>query len=179
MIRITEHTHNTDDQAHLNHFAQHRLAHFGISHDLETDAHDLIQQSLCAIVRGINGKAGRIPNEKDVATRAAFQNYLRDVINSTAEGWARTYHREHRSAQLSLDLIQEWLADNRDSQIEYRDIKTLFFARLRRRVTARLLPTVDAWEKAPDGRIPCLISRKHVSAVRKSARQIAKELIGN
>ena len=158
------------------HFAQRRLAHFGLSNDLDNDANDLFQQAIYAVLKGLDGKEGRKPNPQDVENEVSFQNYLRGVINSIAEGWARTYHREHKNEHCSLDLIQESIADVPDGHIEYQDLKIQLFSRLRRQVPARLLSTVDAWEKAPDGRIPCVVSRKHVGAVRRIAQQIARDL---
>jgi DNA-directed RNA polymerase specialized sigma24 family protein len=153
------------------------LAHFGIRNDLESDAHDLVQQSLYAVLRGIHGKDGRKPNSKDLRSTRNFLNYLRGVVNSTAEGWARTYHRENGKTHQSLDLIQECIPDPKHDQIEYKDLERQFFTRLRSIVPARLKQTVNAWEKAPDGLIPCVISRKHVCSVRKYAQGIAMELL--
>ena len=141
------------------------MAHFGLNFE---DALDLYQQAVYAILHGRN------PNSADLADRDAFLNYIRGAINSVVEGWARTFRREGKK-NCSLDLIPELVAPV-DTNVEFSDLKEQLFARLRRRAPARLLPTIDAWEKAPDGRIPCVTSRKHVFAVRQMAQRIAVEL---
>lgn len=156
------------------HFAERRLAHFGLD---TQNGSDLFQQSIYAILQGITGSGGRNPNTADLANRAAFQNYLRGVINSIAEGWARTFRREGKNT-CSFDLITDGFADSANTRenVEFTDLKTQLFTRLRERAPARLLPTIDAWEKMPDGRIPRVTSRKHVCSVRQLAKQIVIEL---
>jgi hypothetical protein len=159
----------------LTHFALRRLAHFGL--DLQR-YEDLFQTALCAVLRGIDGEAGegRTPNQRDLESANTFKNYIRGVINSIAEGWARTHHTQRQWDHCSLELVQETLAAPQESQIEFRDIKRELFTRLRQRASTRLLPTIDAWEESPDGRIPCVTSRKHVCAVKRLAQHIAREL---
>ena len=158
----------------MTHFAERRLAHFGL--DLQS-SNDLVQQAIFAILRGISGNGGRNPNPADLENRAAFQNYLRGVISSVAEGWARTHRREGKNTY-AFDLIQESFTDpvNTQENLEFSDLKTELFSRLRERAPDRLLPTIDAWEKMPDGRIPCITSRKHVCSVRQLAKEIVLEL---
>ena len=176
MILITELTNSAEAQMDLILFSRRRLAHYGMSNDLENEANDLLQQAICVVLKGIDGKDGRKPSDEDVESKEAFQNYMRGVINSIVEGWARTYHRERRYSHQSMDAIQEFFADVKHNQIEYQDLKEQLFTRLRRQIPGRLLQTVEAWERAPDGNIPCVVSRKHVCAVRKMAQQIAREL---
>ena len=95
------------------------------------------------------------------------------MINSIVEGWARTHHR---NGHCSLDVIQDIVAAPEAAQVEYQDLIVQLFTRLRQRAPARLLPTIDAWEQSPDGRIPCVTTRKHVCAVRRLAQQIVIDL---
>lgn len=154
----------------MTHFAERRLAHFGLpTHQGE----DVVQQALYAILKAQQGDGGRNPNPEDLESQAAFVNYLRGVVNSIAEGWARPLFR---NPHLSLDAVQEVVADPQVSQVEFRDLMVQMFVRMRERAPARLFPTIDAWEKSPDGRIPCVTCRKHVSAVREIARDILTKL---
>jgi len=159
-----------DERAQLTSFAQRRLVHFGLPANRDED---LYQQALYVVLKGIAGQGGRNPGHEDVKTKDTFRNYIRGVINSIAEGWARTHHR---NGHCSLDLIQDIVAAKEAAQVEYQDLIAQLFTRLRQRAPARLLPTIDAWERSPDGRIPCVTTRKHVCAVRRLARQIAIDL---
>ena len=120
--------------------------------------------------------AGRKPNPGDLLSKDTFLNYVRGVINSIVEGWWRTSKTQHRKKHFSLDLIQDYLAAPKDSQVEFADLVAELFTRLRQLAPARLLPTIDAWEKAPDGKVPCVTSRKHAAAVKRLAQQIARDL---
>ena len=151
-------------------FAQRRLVHFGLPSNRDED---LYQQALYVVLKGIAGQGGRNPGPEDLQTKDTFRNYIRGVINSIVEGWARTHYR---NGHCSLDVIQDIVAAPEAAQIEYQELLAQIFARLRQRAPARLLPTIEAWEQSPDGRIPCVTSRKHVCAVRRLARQIAHEL---
>jgi hypothetical protein len=163
-----------DERTQLISFAKGRLAHFGIPTIRDED---LYQQSVCAVLRGIQGskerKSGRNPRPQDTASKEAFIQYLRGVINSIAEGWARI---EYRNPHCSLDVVQAVIAAPKDVEADFREMKAMIFSRMRTAAHARLIPTIDAWEQAPDGRIPCVTSRKHVFAVRKLSQKIARDL---
>jgi hypothetical protein len=120
------------------------LVHFGLPSNRDED---LYQQALYVVLKGIAGQGGRNPGQEDVETKDAFRNYIRGVINSIAEGWARTHHRNGHS---SLDLIQDIVAATESAQVEYQDLIVQLFTRLRQRAPARLLPTIDVWERSPD-----------------------------
>ncbi len=98
----------------------------------------------------IAGQEGRNPGPEDLQTKDTFRNYIRSVINSIVEGWARTHHR---NGHCSLDVIQDIVAAPEAAQIEYQELLAQLFVRLRQRAPARLLPTIEAWEQSPDGRI--------------------------
>lgn len=53
----------------------------------------------------------------------------------------------------SLDVIQDIVAEPEAVQIEYQELLAQLFARLRQRAPACLLPSIEAWEQLPDGRI--------------------------
>jgi len=154
------------------------LAHFGLNVE---DADDLFQQAVYAILHGTkgNGEGGRTPRPLDLQNEVVFSNYLRGVISSIAEGWARTYRRETR-VTYSLEILQEILADptNTRNIVEYEDLKRRLFEVMRELAgdQSKLLPTINAWEKDPHGRIPCVTSRKHVLAVRRLAQEAAQPL---
>ena len=163
-----------EERAQLTQFARHRLAHFGMNLG---EADDLYQHSISAVLTGGAKKRGRKPNSADLANRAAFQNYLRGVINSVVEGWARRHHRVTKRTH-PLHPLESVLPTSPATwtQIEFTDMQAQLFGRLRKLAPARLLPTIDAWQKAPDERIPCITSRKHVCSVRQLAQQIAPAL---
>jgi hypothetical protein len=147
------------------------MAKFGLDFQI---ADDLFNQAMCTVLRGMeDGDAGRKPNPEDLLSKDTFLNYLRGVINSVVEGWWRADRTRHRKDHCSLDLIQDYLAAPRDTQVEFADLNTQLFTQLRQRAHARLLPTINEWEQAPDGKIPCVTSRKHTAAVKLLARQIA------
>jgi len=111
---------------------------------------DLYQQALYVVLKGIAGQGGRNPGPEDLQTKVTFRNYIRGVINSIVEGWARTHHRNRHC---SLDVIQDIVAATEAAQIEYQELLAQLFARLRQSAPARLLPTIEAWEQSLDGRI--------------------------
>jgi hypothetical protein len=164
----------TKELAKLTRFAERRLTHFGANIE---DANDLFQQAIYAILHGINGRGGRIPRPTDLANRDAFQNYLRGAISSIAEGWSRIHHRvaKRTSSLTTLEPVLFGSANTGDN-VEFADLIAQLFSQLRKRAQPHLLPTIDAWEKAPDGCIPCVTSHKHVYCVRRLAQQIAVRL---
>ena len=93
---------------------------------------DLYQQALYVVLKGIAGQGGRNPGHEDVKTKDTFRNYIRGVINSIAEGWARTHHR---NGHCSLDLIQDIVAAKEAAQVEYQDLIAQLFTRLRQRAS--------------------------------------------
>ncbi|MGA2659369.1 MAG: hypothetical protein ABSH34_17835 [Verrucomicrobiota bacterium] len=163
-----------EERARLTRFAERRLGHFGLR---DREPKELFHQAICSVLRGLSGDGGRRPNPRDMAGRDSGLNYLRGAINSVAEGWACTFYSEDEN-NCSLDALPEFLPAAADTlkSVEYADFVAELFKRLRQRAPARLLPTIDAWEKPPDGRIPIVTSRKHTAAVRRLARQIAIEL---
>lgn len=162
------------ERAQLIQFARRRLDHFGMN---AGEADDLYQQAICAVLNGGAKKRGRKPNAADLATRGAFQNYLRGVINSVAEGWARKHHRVTKRTY-PLHPMESVLPSSPGTwaRIEFTDLQAQLFGRLRQLAPARLLPTIEAWQRAPDERIPCVTGRKHVCSVRRLAQQIAPKL---
>ena len=172
------------ERLNLVYFAQSRLAHYGLPKD---DSEDLYHQALASVMRGVNGhlltkepmehsraSKGRTPKPQDLASTEQFLNYLRGAINSIAEGWART--KFHKPDICSLNDMQESITTAEHNQTEFHDLRDTLFRRMRKVAHARLHPTIDAWEQAPDGRIPCVTSRKHVFAVRQLSQKIALEL---
>lgn len=170
-----------EERSQLIYFAQRRLSHFALRIDRDEE---LYQQALCSIVQGIHRQEsddstqeGRKPRPVDVQSRPNFLNYVRGAINSIAEGWARPNQRNgYRAMHYPLDVVQEFIAAPKDTSVDFRELSTELFSALRKQAPAKLLPTIDAWEKAPDGRIPRVTNRKHVFAVRKLSQKIAREL---
>ena len=161
------------EQAYLTHFAKRRLAHFGLDFQL---ADDLYHQVIYAVLRGVEDETGRKPNPQNLRSKKKFIEYLKGVVNSIVEGWWRTSRTQHKRDHCSFQLVEEFLVVPQKAPIEFQDLQSQLFTRLRQQAHARLLPTINAWEQAPDGLVPCVTSRKHTAAVKVLARQIAQEL---
>ena len=160
-----------EDLGKLTHFAELRLAHFGLATD---PAQDIVQQAIYLVLKGAETDEGRRPRPADMENSETFQNYLRGIVNSIVEaGNRRSKHKAHPQ---SLNGLEEILASPNGYDHEFHDLKSQFFARLRQRAPERLLATIDEWEQNPDGKIPITASRKRSAAVRAIAQKVAREL---
>lgn len=168
------------DIATLTRFAACRLASFGAS---PSGGEDVAQRAFLAVLQGLEtDQGGRRPRLVDVADEPSFENYLRGIVNSIAEGMTRTRKFGAQQTEWNDNLPcerPEAQSPSRDAQLS--DLEGQLFQRLRERAPRRLIPTIDGWRSVfpYSDQIPSIRGRrKYVAQVRELAGTILSELGG-
>lgn len=155
-------------------FAGRRLAHFRLALVFQDD---LTGKALQAVVVGAGDpRTGRQPRPRDLASKAAFLQFLRGVVASTVEGYAR--RGEHRFRHLELEAAIPEAVESGESPALWRDFQTQFFQRLRQQSSPVLGATLNEWERecSRTDHVPRISSPHHARAVRLLARNILRQL---
>jgi DNA-directed RNA polymerase specialized sigma24 family protein len=164
-------------------YARRRLLRIGLDPNL---AEDITQDAFRAILIGLDtAKAGRHPREIDVQDQGAFVDYLCGVINSLVayERAKRLYQFDHEPIEARAAWEDEPQPQNElrsaasvESEIGWRDLQDVFFARLRPRVHPRIqhILTDWEWEWRWAAQIPVPIPERRF---RRTIRDLAKEVL--
>jgi hypothetical protein len=164
-------------------YARRRLLRIGLDPNL---AEDITQDAFRAILIGLEtAKAGRHPREIDVQDQGAFVDYLGGVINSLVayERAKRLYQFDHEPIEAETTWEDDRCPKNElrsaagvESEIGWRDLQDVFFARLRSRVHPRIQHIVTDWECEWrwSAQIPIPIPQRRF---RKTIRLLAKDVL--
>ena len=156
----------------LNRFAQRRLLSYYLP---LLFVEDLPQDSIQDVIAGED----RHPTAENLANAAAFENYLRGIINSKVWGMSRRIRFEAMEPLPEHGPAAKIVAPTPAQAAHQSDLKETLFKLLKKQASPRDLPTVEEWHETFDhtDRIPVVNgNRKATWRVRKIARKVATKL---
>jgi len=168
--RLQEITPETLDR--LNRFAQRRLLSY---HLPLLFVEDLPQESIQDVIAGED----RHPTPENLANAAAFENYLRGIINSKVWAMSRRIRFEAMGPLPERGPAAQVVAPTPAQAAHQSDLKETLFKLLKKEVAPSDRPTVEEWHKTFDhtDRIPVVNGRrKSTWRVRQLARKVAAKL---
>lgn len=168
--RLQEITSETLDR--LNRFAQRRLLSY---HLPLLFVEDLPQESIQDVIAGED----RHPTAENLANAAAFENYLRGIINSKVWAMSRRIRFEAMEPLPERGPAAKVVAPTPAQAAHQSDLKETLFKLLKKEVAPSDRPTVEEWHKTFDhtDRIPVVNGRrKSTWRVRQLARKVAAKL---